>query len=420
MMDENRIRSSIAQSLSTTCFPDARKKQVFDAINGGKPVKKKISLALVCAIMLTLLFAGAALAAVLGVFGRMNASPYDAQKLSKLDQSASVLDLTVPLEAPISETAAPVQTDYDTILSRQQERTFELTLSQTYYDGKKLYYSYTLKTNGAQSWQGEGMPTGVTEWLMEESDKRYAEVWSNDIPGRDKEITVWLDSHESSWIAHENWGLGDGAITKDGAVLDIIGGDSEMLDACTLQGWQEVALPHELADLDELTVELSVLYGASLYHQDETGVRWAHIAQNENRGILRIPFTVYKNGQTSHLHGNAAFADYAAKTGLTVSDVEISGKVILKVPKVWTDTLTDRIENANGGDVILDYHLMADGQMLRNHNCSLHTPLDGRLEITVAFDLPKTMNELVLIPEYAKAGIKTDEGITLLEGEAAE
>jgi len=419
-MDENRVKNLIAQSLSDACFPDARKQQVLDAVQGGKTVKKKMSLALVCAVVMTMLFAGAALAAVLGVFGRMNASPYDAQKLSKLDQAASVLDVTVPLEAPISETAAPVQTDYDTILSRQQERTFELTLSQTYYDGKKLYYSYTLKTNGAQSWQGEGMPTGIEEWLMEEAGKRYRDVWANDIPGRDEEIANWLGSHESSWIAHENWSLGDGAHTAAGDVLDIIGGDSEMLDECTLQGWQEVVLPESLAGQEELTVELSVLYGASLYHQDETGVRWAHIAQQENRGILRIPFTISKNGQTRHLHGQAAFADYAAKTGLTVSDVEISGKVILKVPKAWTAALTDRIENQNGGDVILDYHLMADGQMLRNHGGSLHTPIEGRLEIAVAFDLPETMNELVLIPEYAKAGIKPEEGIPLMEGEAAE
>lgn len=419
-MDENRMRNIFSQSFSGACFPDARKQQVFDTIRGGKPVKKKLSLALVCAIALTLLMAGAALAAVLGVFGRMNASPYDAQKLAQLDKAAAVLDVTVPLEAPLSQTTASPQTDYDAILIRQQERTFELTLNQTYYDGKKLYYSYTLKTNGAQSWQGEGMPTGVTEWLMEEQGKRYQDVWSNDIPGRDKAITDWLGSHESCWIAHESWSLGDGASTKDGTVLNIIGGDSEMLDACTLQGWQEVVVPSELIDQEELTVELSVLYGASLYHQDADGVRWTHIAQKENRGILHIPFTVYRNGQTSHLHGKADFADYAAKTGLTVSDVEICGKVILKVPTAWTDTLTDRIEGVHAEDVILDYHLMADGQMLRNHNCSLHTPVDGRLEITVAFDLPETMNELMLMPEYAKAGIKTEEGIALMEGEAAE
>ncbi len=412
-MNERSIKQSVQQSLSGIAFADARKQQVLTKIKGEKPMKKKLSIALVCAVLILTLLMGTALAAVLGVFGRMNASPYDAQKLAHLDEAAQVMDVTVPLEAPISETAAPALTVLDEILNRQQERRFELTLNQTYCDGQKLYYSYTLKTNGAQRWQGEEMPSGVTEWLMEEPGKRYGDVWSNDIPGRDEEIESWLNSHESSWIAFENWSLGDGARAKNGMDLDIIGGESEMLDECTLQGWQEVLVPAELADQEELTIELSVLYGAALYHQDETGVRWAHIAQPENRGILRIPFTVTKNGQTQHLQGEAQFAAYAAKAGLSVSDVEISGKAILKVPTEWTDTLTDRIENTHSGDVILNYQLMADGQMLPNHGGSLHTPMDGRLEIAVTFDLPQSMNELKLIPEYAQSGLHYEEAIPL-------
>lgn len=412
-MNERSIKQSVQQSLSGIAFADARKQQVLTKIKGEKPMKKKLSIALVCAVLILTLLMGTALAAVLGVFGRMNASPYDAQKLARLDEAAQVMDVTVPLEAPISQATAPALTTYDEILLRQQERRFELTLNQTYYDGRKLYYSYTLKTNGAQRWQGEGMPSGVTEWLMEEPGKRYGDVWSNDIPGRDEEIESWLNSHKSSWIAFENWSLGDGARAVNGVDLDIIGGESEMLDDGTLLGWQEVLVPAELAEKEELTIELSVLYSAALYHQDETGVRWAHIAQPENRGILRIPFTVTKNGQTQHLQGEAQFAAYAAKAGLSVSDVEISGKAILKVPVEWTDTLTDRIENTHSGDVILNYQLMADGQMLPNHGGSLYTPMDGRLEIAVTFDLPQSMNELKLIPEYARSGLHYEEAIPL-------
>lgn len=412
-MNERSIKQSVQQSLSGIAFADARKQQVLTQIKGEKPMKKKLSIALVCVVLILTLLMGTALTAVLGVFGRMNASPYDAQKLAHLDEAAQVMDVTVPLEAPISQATAPALTTYDEILLRQQERRFELTLNQTYYDGRKLYYSYTLKTNGAQRWQGEGIPTGVTEWLMEEPGKRYGDVWSNDIPGRDEEIESWLNSHKSSWIAFENWSLGDGARAVSGVDLDIIGGESEMLDDGTLQGWQEVLVPAELAEKEELTIELSVLYGAALYHQDETGVRWAHIAQPENRGILSIPFTVTKNGQTQHLQGEAQFTAYAAKAGLSVSDVEISGKAILKVPTEWTDTLTDRIENTHSGDVILNYQLMADGQLLPNHGSSLHTPMDGRLEIALTFDLPQSMNELKLIPEYAQSGLHYEEAIPL-------
>ena len=91
-MDEMKIRSAVQQSLGNACFPDARKQAVLETIRGEKPMKKKLSLALVCALMLALALGGAALAAALGVFGRLSASPYDAQKLARLDEASETLD----------------------------------------------------------------------------------------------------------------------------------------------------------------------------------------------------------------------------------------------------------------------------------------------------------------------------------------
>lgn len=408
-MNEIQLKQAIRQSLSGIDFPDARKQQVLGQIKGEKPMKRKLSLALVCAIALTLLLMGTALAAVLGLFSKLDDSP----RMRKLDEYADVHNIITTLEAPEARVTIEPQTTYDMLLSRQYERSFELILNQTYFDGQKLYYSYTLKTDAAQSWQGAGMPTGIAEWLMEESGRRYEDVWANDIPGRDEAIQSWLGSHESSWIAHENWNLGDGATTADGVYLPIVGSDSQRIDEYTLQGYQEVALPEALIGSDSLDIELTVLYGATLYHQDESGVRCAHIAQPENRGILRIPFTVSRNGQAVKRSGSAAFADYSAKADLSLSDVEITGKVTLTVPAEWTDTLTARIEGEHDGDVIFDYQLMADGETLRNTNCSLHIPEPGKLEITVQYELPENAADLKLIPVYAKAGTAPDECIPL-------
>ena len=101
-------------------------------------MKKKLSMALVCAVLITILLMGTALAAVLGVFGRMKASPYDAQKLAHLDEAAVAMDVTVPLKAPISETAVPALTTYDEILHRQQERRFLDSLYQKRVDALVL------------------------------------------------------------------------------------------------------------------------------------------------------------------------------------------------------------------------------------------------------------------------------------------
>lgn len=410
-MDENRMRRIISQSLSRANFPDARKQQVFEEIKGEKPMKKKWSVALVCAMVLTMLAAGAALAAALGVFGQLGQRGNDAHRLEQLEKVSDVVNISIPVAVPEADTAIP-KTVYDEILACQHERSFELTLNQTYYDGNKLYYSYTLTTDDARTWQGEGKPTGISEWLMEESGKRYEEVWSHDIPGRDKAIQSWLGSHESSWIAHENWALGDGASSRDGCILEIISSD-ETMEGNTLRGYQEVVVPDELKGQESLEIELTVLYGATLYHQDESGVRCAHITQEENRGILRLPFTVHQHGTAQYWQGEAAFAHYTAKAELCMSDVEMSGKILLQVPAVWTDTLTARIEGEDEGDVILDYHLMADGQLMRNHGGRLHTPASGQLEIDVLYDLPTAAKELALVPEYAKAGLQEAELIPI-------
>lgn len=417
-MDEKQIQKAISESLSHAVFYDAQRQAVWERVKGEKPMKKRNLVALVCGVVLTLALAGMALASALGVFGQLAAIQEEAQtaqRMQKLDENADMLNQQVSLEAPASAApATEVDTTGQMILNHLQERRFELTLSQTYYDGTRLYYAYTLKTGApSQCWQGEGQPTGVSEWLMEETGKRYEQVWSHEDAALDQTIQSWLNHHSSSWIAFESWSLGDGAATTDGTDLPVVNAQSWMVDSCTLQGYQEVELPEELVGSDWLEMELCVLYGASLYHQDETGVRWAHFAQPENRGILRIPFTVRRNGQLTELACSARFESYQARASLQASDVDIHGKVVLSCPGAWTDTVVQSAEGASDEDVIINYHLMADDTMARNLEGSLSARESGVLEISVRFDLPKELDGLTLVPEYALAGFKPEEAIWL-------
>lgn len=413
-MDENQIRKAVSESLLRVAFPDARQQAVLERIRGGKPMKKKrISVALVCAAILTLALAGAALAAALGVFGQLATDELTAQRMEKLDENADLLNRHVELEAQTEARPAEAETVYQTILNHQYGRSFALTLNQTYYDGSKLYYTYTLKADPTQTWQGEGLPTGFDTWDIENVGQRYEDVWANEDQELDQAIRNGLNGHENGWFAYETWGLGDGADTADGTYLQIINSSEQWLDECTVQGYQEVELPEEMIGSEELDIVLTVMYGASVYHQDESGVRWAHIASAENRGILHIPFTVRMNGSTEALSGSAAYKDYTAEATLNVSDVDINGKVTLHCPTAWTEHVIDLIENERDGDMILDYRLSVNGKEYTNQEGSLHTPESGVLEITVRFDRVEEGSKLLLIPQYLHAGVCTEEAIPI-------
>lgn len=390
-MNEEKLRQALKQSLSGTAFPAARQRAVWQQIKGEKPMKKKLSFALVCA--LTLLMAGTALAAALGVFGQFG--------LKKLEENAVDVNVQASFTPTFSPTAEPV-TDYDRLMALQYDRSFTLDIHQAYCDGNKLYYSYTLQTSPLHEFSGQGLPTGVESWYMEEPGKRYEDVWTNADEQRDAAIRQHLS--ENKWYAYETWGLGDGARLADGTALNILAGDSRLLDECTLQGYQEVQLPDGFAAGDPLTFEVCILYGAQIVHQDETGVRQAHIVPPENRGILPLSVTVDLTGQTTVLTGAAAFEAYTAQVSLLISDVDISGTVQL-TRKTPASQAAD--------DLILSYALLADGQTLPNLDGGLRTTEEGVMEIGLRYDLPDDVSSLMLCPEYARTGVQQAEAILL-------
>ena len=57
------------------------------------------------------------------------------------------------------------------MIAKLYARRFNLTLNQSYCDGNKLYYAYTLTTNTPLFWyEGEGAPTGIDEWITQEEN----------------------------------------------------------------------------------------------------------------------------------------------------------------------------------------------------------------------------------------------------------
>ena len=86
LVDEKKLGNALKACLSDSEFPLERRQAVLRAIRKEeKVVKKKISAALVFAIVLTLVVGGAALAANLGVFGQSVNDQQNEQSSEKHD-----------------------------------------------------------------------------------------------------------------------------------------------------------------------------------------------------------------------------------------------------------------------------------------------------------------------------------------------
>ena len=116
------------------------------------------------AALLLLLLAGAAIAAVLGTFGRFTTDPMiemSHTRLEHLEEVAETVGKTIVVNAPSGELdRIDLTTDYGKIQAQQYGRQFELTVDQVYCDGNKLYYSYQLSEKNRTFELLEGIPTG--------------------------------------------------------------------------------------------------------------------------------------------------------------------------------------------------------------------------------------------------------------------
>ena len=112
---------------------------------------------------------------------------------------------------------------------------------------------------------------------------------------------TYFSGHPVGYIAYESMGVGDGA-DMGGKPLTILDSGEERVNAYTIQGFQEVEMPDGFEPTDEIDIELTVMYGMSVWAQDEKNVYHEYVMTPENRGFFRLPFKVKLNGQSRNLH----------------------------------------------------------------------------------------------------------------------
>ena len=378
--------------------------------------------AVLIALLLALL-AGAAIAATLGLFGYLRDNPaaeMSRQRLEHLDEQATVVGQTTVLHAPKEGLSSlRLETDFDQLMAHQYTRSFELTVDQAYCDGKKLYYSYTLREPNRLMRLGEGMPTGFDEWDWSWPGEAIAAHpnWSVHMGEvKDAQARDWMaDDTKARYVIYDCVALGDGAAlcdgTEKGRPLNIYDSADEWIDADTRVGFQQVDLPEDYVPGDTIDFLLSVTYGTTVLYQDGTGSYQSSVHQVENRGFVRAQFTAAVTGETQKLNAQASFDAYTAEVQLTISDVDISGQVLIDAPEAWVqafDSLTME------SDEVYDYVLLADGQRLPNVGGGYGIDRDtDKWVVYVRYDLPPTMERLTLVPIRSKLGETPEEAIVI-------
>ena len=426
-MSDDRIRESLKACLSDSRFPVEKQWEVLERIQGEKPLmKRKIPYVVVLAAVLVLAMSALAVAAGLGVFGSLKDnlnSEINGARLERLDEAADPVGAGAAISVYVAG-PQPDATDYDRILAAQGKRTFGLTIHQAYCDGHKLYYSYTLTTNKKELFLGEGKPTGISIWEWNEPGKTFKDVWYFDDQETQKKISDWLDGGSSRYTTLDSVGVGDGVSIDDGSEkgvpTTILDSAEEWIDDTTLQGFQEVELPEDYEIGSTIDVQLSILYSTTVFYQDETGVYRMGVRQADNRGIIRVPFTVTANGSAQEMTGTFHAQDYSAHAMLTFSDVTAYGEVIFNSPE-WAaayQAQADYWMNGSEGDppampdMITSYQLIAGGEVLRNIGGGFGVSESGKYHVFLEFDLPKDRSSLSLRPTDKEF---TDDVIMLKE-----
>lgn len=406
------IKTSLNAHLSGLHVSERQQAQMYSRIvKGEQPVmKKKISAALVFAIVMIIAMGGMALAAGLGLFGHFSAEPNNnnGNRLDRLENAASTYEMSKEVVAPTPQAEIGNDTLYDKLLKEEYGHTFTLTLDQAYCDGHKLYYSYTLTCNEPEyTTLGEGEPTGGFDWHLREDGKK-----AKDCMGLEDDEKDWFDQHEIAYMVKRGFGIGDGARMLDGTDLIIYDSADERIDGRTIRGFQEVEIPEEVELGDTIEFTLNVIDSMSVYYQSERGFESAYVRTPENRGFTEVPFTV-KVDTAAELHAGSITTDvYSAQATLFISDVDVYGQVYFDSPE-WVQAFEEydrkcmNGEDAEWPQVIQGYQLIAGDQLME--------PIDGgfgvdsetrKYKVLLRYDLPEDREMLTLRPIYGY-GVET-------------
>lgn len=381
------VRAAIDDCLSGVADMPSVRADVLNQVRGEMKVKRKFSVGIIFALLLTLLMAGAAVAAGLGLFGRMSESGASDDRLPGLER--------------VSESVA---------LSFVTPEGVTVTIDQAYYDGTRVFISYTQTGPYDVMTLGEGKPE-VEKWDWEMPGEVYGQSFGSDSPNHSV-MAAHLDGSEPRWAKTSYVNVHDGLQIGD-EYLDIIGGDIYRTEDGTLVGWKECVVPQELA-AEEVTFLLGTFTTNQTWYQDETG---CYLSYGERTETAWHPFAVRKDLSVGQrLTGKASGEEWAADAVLTASAVDIKGEITLSCPQSWVE-IERTWENPNGIDYIGDWRVYIGGVRMERGVEWISSGVDGQLTFGICCKLDDVTQEVKLVPVYSRSGERMEEAIVIKTAE---
>ena len=379
---DEAVRAAIDDCLSGVQDMPSVRADVLNQVRGDVKVKKKFSVGIVFAIVLMLLMMSAAVAAGLGLFGQIGEREHADARLPGLERVSESVGLSF-------ETAEGVT----------------VTIAQAYYDGERVFISYTVEGPFDQVELGEGKPD-VDGWDREMPGEVYGQSFGSDSASHNL-MVAHLDGSAPRWATSHYVNIHDGLQIGD-EYLDIIGGESYLTENGRLVAWKECVVPEELA-ADEVTFLLGTFTSHNTWYQDETG---CYLSRGDRTGEMWHPFTV-KRDKTGGvlLTGESSGEGWTAVAALSVSAIDVKGEIIMKCPQSWVE-IERTWENPDEIDHIREWRFYLGGELVKDGGTEwVSSGVDGQLTIGVSCKLDALVEDMQLVPVYSRSGVHMDEAI---------
>lgn len=379
------VRAAIDDCLSGASALPSVRAQVLNQVRGEVKVKKKFSVGIVFAMLLTLLMAGAAVAAGLGIFGQLGEREDADARLPGLESVSEKVEMSFTTEEGVT-----------------------VTIDQAYYDGTRVFISYTKTGPFDVMTLGEGKPDDLGECDWELPGEVYGEYFGSESPNH-QVMVKHLDGRAPRWAKTTYVNVHDGLQAGE-TYLDIIGGSTYLTEDGALVGWKECIVPGEIAT-DELVVALGTFTSETTYYQDETGL---YVYVGDRAPAVWHEFTVKKDTTAgAKLVGAASGEGWTAEATLTASAIDAKGEIVVKCPQSWVE-VERTWENPGHIDRICEWVLCEDGVVSEDWILEGTDPnVDGQLTYMICFRLDDVAQEMKLVPVYGESGMHMDEAILL-------
>ena len=320
--DNQHLKEALDACLSGVDALPSMRADILRAAKGEQKVKRKMNMGLILALILVLMTTSVAVAEALGLFGQIGQQQHSDARLPGLENVSTTLEKAFDVGGGVT-----------------------VTVHQAYYDGSRVFISYSVAGPHDVLETGAGDP-GIVNYDWEEPGVIFGEQWFVEGPNG-QALASWLDGSEPRWAKRTVVTVHDGLQIGE-EYLDIIGGEYYWLEDGTLMSWKECEVPAELA-ADEVTFSIGVFGGKTTYYQTAAALYTAL----ERGKTTWYDFIVKKSEAGAALTGTTQTADWTASANLTASAIDVKGEIILECPEVWSD-LWQTWENPDKVDYIHD------------------------------------------------------------------